>query len=55
MKARLFVFYPLLRRKELRTTEMLEADIATAAKMGLSKMLKNGYKTPAATGIKAIL
>jgi hypothetical protein len=29
--------------------------MATAAKIGLRRIPKNGYKTPAATGIKAEL
>lgn len=42
-------------RNEFRTTLMLENAIAAAAKTGLSRMPKNGYKTPAATGTKAEL
>ena len=34
---------------------MLLKAMAAAANIGLSNILKNGYKTPAATGIKAIL
>jgi len=45
----------LFKRKELRTTERELKAMATAAKIGFKRIPKNGYKTPAATGIKAEL
>ena len=45
----------LFKRKEFSTTESEEKAIAAAAKIGFNKIPKNGYKTPAATGIKAVL
>jgi len=42
-------------RRALRTTETEENAIAPPAKIGLKRICKNGYKTPAATGIKIIL
>lgn len=41
--------------REFKTTEIELKVIAAAAKIGLSRMPKNGYKIPAATGIKAIV
>ena len=46
------VFFNL---SEFKTTLILLNAMATAAKIGLSKTLKNGYRIPAATGIKAML
>ena len=44
-----------LSRSELPTTEMLERAIAAPAKIGFKRIPKNGYRTPAATGINAML
>ena len=49
------IAYILLNLKELKTTLILLKAIATAAKIGFNSMPKNGYKRPAATGIKAML
>ena len=47
--------YPLFSRKELRITEIEEKAMAAAAKIGLSRIPKEGYKTPAATGTRMLL
>lgn len=48
-------FYARFNRKELSTTDNDENAIAAAAKIGLRRTPKKGYKAPAATGIKATL
>ena len=42
-------------RNEFRTTLILLNAIAAAAKIGLSKIPKNGYRAPAAIGTNAEL
>ena len=42
-------------RNEFKTTEIELNAMATAAKIGLKRIPKNGYKIPAAIGIKAEL
>ena len=45
----------LLSLKALVTTVTEESPMAAAAKMGLSKIPKNGNRIPAATGINIVL
>ncbi len=49
------VYLNLFNKSELVTTETEEKAMAKAAKIGFKRMPKNGYKTPAAKGIKAEL
>ena len=51
----IFIQLTFFKRNEFKTTLILLNAIAAAAKIGLSKIPKKGYKTPAATGIKAEL
>lgn len=45
----------LFKRKELATTEIEDMAMATDAKIGFIKILKNGYNAPMATGMRIML
>lgn len=47
--------YPRFKRREFKTTDNELNAMAAAANIGLKRIAKNGYKTPAATGIRTVL